>query len=160
MVCSVAPWVRTAADVVHKPRHDDEMATAKRPVPHDKQIWASVEKPPRKVIREMFDEAPKRDPEQCRRWIVLVDGEPKQLKAVKAEARRAGVKITIFLDVVHVIEYVWKAARALFGKSTVEAESWVSDRLLGLLTGRSGGDVAKTICGWAARRKLDSLLSR
>jgi hypothetical protein len=103
----------------------------------------------------MFDEALSRDPERCRRWIVLVDGEPKQLAAVKAEARRVGVKITILLDVVHVIEYVWKAARALFGESNAEAEAWVGDRLLALLTGRSGGDIAKTIHWWASRRKLD-----
>ena len=54
---------------------------------------------------------------------MLVDGEPRQLAAVKAEARRAGVKITILLDVVHVIEYVWKAARALFGESTPRGRS-------------------------------------
>ena len=102
----------------------------------------------------MFDEALSRDPEHCRRWIVLVDGEPRQLAAVQAEARRAGVKITILLDVVHVIEYVWKAARALFGESTPAAEAWVSDRVLALLTGRSGGDIVKTIRWWASRREL------
>jgi hypothetical protein len=103
----------------------------------------------------MFDEALSRDPELCHRWVVLVEGEPKQLAAVKAEARRVGAKMTILLDVVHVIEYVWKAARALFGESTPEAEAWVSDRLLALLTGRSGGDVVKTIRWWASRRELD-----
>ena len=154
-VYSVAPWVRTAADVMHKSYVNDAMAVAKRPVPHDKRVWASVEKAPRKVIRAMFDEAARQDPERCRRWVVLVDGEPKQLAAVKAEARRLGVKITILLDVVHVIEYVWKAARALFGASNPEAEARVSDRLLALLTGRSGGDVAKTIRWWASRRELD-----
>ena len=91
-------------------------------------MWASVEKTPRKVIRTMFDEALSRDPERCRRWIVLVDGEPKQLAAVKAEARRVGVKVTILLDVVHVIEYVWKAARALFGESNAEATKRPSSR--------------------------------
>jgi len=153
-VYSVAPWPRTAADVVHKSGAKDTLA--KRPVPHDKRVWASVEKSPRKVIREAFDEALKRDPELLRRWVVLVDGEPKQLAAVKAEARRIGVKITILVDVVHVIEYIWKAARAIFGESTTEAEAWVSERLLGLLTGRRGGDVAQTIRWWASRRKLDA----
>ncbi|MEO7594450.1 MAG: hypothetical protein ABI134_24775 [Byssovorax sp.] len=65
------------------------------------------------------------------------------------------MKITILLDVVHVIEYVWKAARALFGESNAEAEAWVGDRLLALLTGRSGGGIAKTIHWWASRRTLD-----
>jgi hypothetical protein len=152
-VYSVAPWPRTASDVVHQT--DDATATTKRPVPHDKRVWASVEKTPRKVIRSAFEEALKRDPERRRPWVVLVDGEPKQLAGVKAEARRAGVKVRILVDVVHVLEYLWDAARALFGKSTPEAEGWVGDRLLGLLTGRSGGQVANTIRWWAARRKLD-----
>ena len=76
----------------------------------------------------MFDEALRRDPNKERRWVVLVDGEPRQLRAVKAEARRAGVKVTILLDVVHVLEYVWKAARALFGGSNVKAEKWVGEK--------------------------------
>jgi hypothetical protein len=36
-VYSVAPWPRTAADVVHKSRANDATAVAKRPVPHDKR---------------------------------------------------------------------------------------------------------------------------
>jgi hypothetical protein len=152
-VYSVAPWPRTAADVLNKVRESN--TPTPRPAPHDKRVWASVEKHPRKVIRSMFEEALRRDPEQCRRWVVLVDGEPKQLAAVKAEARRVGVKITILVDVVHVLEYVWKAARAIFGESTPEAEGWVGDRLLALLTGRSGGQVAQTIRWWASQRELD-----
>jgi hypothetical protein len=152
-VYSVAPWPRTAADVVHTLRPNDVEAT--RPAPYDKRVWASVEKDPRRVIREMFDEALSRDPEGRRRWVALVDGEPKQLRAVKAQARRVGVKITILVDVVHVLEYLWKAARAIFGESTPGAESWVGDRLLALLTGRSGGQVAHTIRWWASRRDLD-----
>ena len=53
----------------------------------------------------------------------------------------------------HVLEYLWDAARALFGESNGKAESWVGDRLLALLTGRSGGEVAGTIRWWAARHK-------
>jgi len=72
---------------------------------------------------------------------------------VKAEAKRAGVKVTLILDIVHVLEYLWLAGRALFGGSTLEAETWVGQRLLALLTGRSGGDVADTIRWWAKNRK-------
>jgi len=151
-VYSVAPWPRTAAEVMRIPTVQD---VPKRPRPHDKRVWASVEKSPRTLIREMFEEAKRQDPEQLRRWVVLVDGEPKQLAAVKAEVRRIGVKVTILLDIVHVLEYLWKAARALFGESTPEAEDWVGNRLLALLTGRTGGEVANTIRWWASRQELD-----
>lgn len=152
-VYSVAPFPRGPADVLHSLRDADELDT-RRPRPTDKRVWASVEKSGRAVIREAFAEALRRDPEKTRRWVVLVDGEPRQLRAVKAEARRVGAKVTILADIVHVIEYVWAAGRALFGGSNGKSEKWVGDRLLSLLTGRSGGEVAKTIRWWAARRKL------
>jgi hypothetical protein len=157
-VYSVAPWPRTAADVMHSLR--DKEVEARRPEPHDKRVWASVEKHPRQVIRAMFDEALRRDPDRRRRWVVLVDGEPKQLRSVKVEARRVGVEITILVDVVHVLEYVWKAARAIFGESNAEAEKWVGDRFLGLLTGQSGGRLARTMRWWAERRELDDSARR
>jgi hypothetical protein len=150
-VYSLEPWHRTAADVMHTMR--DENTDSKRPCPSDKRVWASVEKHPRQAIRDAFDEALRRDPERRRRWVVLVDGEPRQLAYVKAEAKRVGVKVTLILDVVHVLEYLWLAGRALFGGSTSETENWVGHRLLALLSGRSGGDVAGTIRWWAKNRK-------
>ena len=154
-VYSIAPFPRGPSDILHSLRKPDDI-DAKRPRPTDKRVWASVEKSARAVIREAFAEALRRDPDKTRRWVVLVDGEPNQLRAVKAEARRADVKVTILADIVHVIEYVWNAARALFGESNAKAEKCVEDRLLALLNGRSGGDLAKTIRWWETRdNKLD-----
>jgi hypothetical protein len=153
-VYSIAPYPRGPGDILHGFR-DAEALDTRRPRPTDKRVWASVEKSARSVIREAFEEALRRDPEKARRWVVLVDGEPKQLRAVKAEARRIGVHVTVLADIVHVIEYLWSAAHALFGKDLAKADKWVGDRLLSLLTGRSGGEVAKTIRWWEQRAKLD-----
>ncbi|MEB2314189.1 MAG: ISKra4 family transposase [Sorangiineae bacterium] len=155
-VYSIAPFPRGLADIPLSLR-DAEEVDAKRPRPTDKRVWASVEKTARRVIRDAFEEALRRDPKRARRWVVLVDGEPKQLRAVKAEARRACVKVTILADIVHVLEYIWAAARALFGGSNPKAKKWVGDRPLALLIGRSGGDVAQTMRWWGARdKKLDA----
>lgn len=150
-VYTVPAWPRTASAVLHSMRDDD--TDAKRPPVRDKRVWASVEKQQRNVVRAAFAEALRRDPHQRRRWVVLVDGDNEQLRAVKAEAKRLGVDITIVVDIIHVLEYIWKAARALFGESSPEAERWVEHRLLALLTGRSGGDVARTIRWWAQQRQ-------
>ena len=88
-VYSIAPFVRSAADLVHPLRDRTEVET-KRPRPTDKRVWASVEKSARSVIREAFDEALRRDPDRARRWVVLVDGEPKQLRAVKKRGPASG----------------------------------------------------------------------
>ncbi|MEO1460150.1 MAG: ISKra4 family transposase [Pseudomonadota bacterium] len=151
-VYSVAPWERSPADVLHGLKSKETDKT--RPKVYGKRVWASVEDSYDKVIRGMFEEALRQDPERRRRWVVLVDGDVKQLRAVKAEARRVQVKITVVLDIVHVIEYVWRAARALFGEANPDAEPWVSDRLLQLIGGSTGGQVSKTIRGWAQRREL------
>jgi hypothetical protein len=152
-VYSVAPWRRTAADIVHGMRTDD--ADAQRPKVRDKRVWASVDKAARAVVREAFEEAHRRDPEHRRRWVVLVDGDGKQLRAVKAEARRIGAKVTIVADIVHVLEYIWKAARALFGSGSLAAEEWVGNRLMALLSGQTGGQIARTIRWWAKQHAAD-----
>lgn len=59
---------------------------------------------------------------------MLVDTAPKPFRAVKAQARRAGVNVTILADIVHVLEYVWAAARGLFGRANAKAEKWVGRR--------------------------------
>jgi hypothetical protein len=33
---------------------------------------------------------------------------------VRAEARRRGIKVTLVLDFIHALEYLWKAAHAFF----------------------------------------------
>ena len=42
-------------------------------------MWASLQKEPKEVIGEIFDEALSRDPNQQKQWIALVDGNKTQL---------------------------------------------------------------------------------
>jgi len=149
-IYEIDKWPRTAADVLHTLRDRD--TDARRPKPQHKRVWASVARSARDVIRHAFDDALRRDPDRRQRWVVLIDGDATQLDAVRAEAKRIGVEVTIVVDIVHVLEYVWKAARALFGGTTAEAEKWVSDRFLQLLSGRRGSEVARTIRWWAKQR--------
>lgn len=43
----------------------------------------------------------------------------------------------------HVLEYLWKAAYAFEPEGSKEAEAWVDQRLLGLLSGQSAGYLAR-----------------
>jgi hypothetical protein len=69
------------------------------------------------------------------------------------EAKRRDVEITIVLDVVHVIEYVWRAAWCFFEKGEAAVEAWVGERLLKILSGRAS-DVAAGIRRRATLRGL------
>lgn len=153
-VYTISPWQRTPADVLHTLRAED--IEDKRPRPVGKRIWASIEHSPQRVIDDAFAEALRRDPERRRRWVVLVDGQKDQIRRVQNAARNAGVEITIVLDIIHVLEYLWSAAYAFHAEGSEAAETWVRQRLLALLEGRSGGTVAKSIRQMAERRSLSA----
>ncbi len=143
-VYSIAPWVRTPMDVLQGLRPAQEKAAA-RPKPHDKRVWASITHAPAKVVDEAFEDALARDPEKKRRWVVLVDGNSDQLALVKSAAKKHGVAVTIVLDLIHALEYLWKVAHAIYAEGTPESESWVTTRLMGLLQGRRGNEIAADI---------------
>ena len=108
------------------------------------------------MIDAAFNEGLRRDPERTRRWVVLVDGHRDQIKRVLRGARTAGVEIRIVLDIVHVLEYLWRAAYAFHADGTPEAEKWVEDRLHALLNGRSGKEIARSLRGMIERHGLDA----
>jgi len=135
-VYSVAQHPRTAEQIMGLEERDGPA-----PRPRDKRVWASVEREMSQVIEEQFREALMRDPKNKRPWAVLLDGNETQLSLVEAAAKRHGVAVTITVDFIHVLEYVWKAAYCFHGSGTQEAEQWVGERALRILHGKSS-DVA------------------
>jgi hypothetical protein len=89
------------------------------------------------VIARIFDEAARRDPNQQRTWIALVDGNVHQITRIQAEATAREVTITIIVDLVHVIEYVWKAAWSFYAEGDPAAEAWVCRHLTNILNGKA-----------------------
>jgi len=126
---------------------------AERPRPEHKRVWASIDKDPVEVIEQMFQEALGRDPQRTKSWVVLVDGNPVQLALVKKAAKKCGVHVTIIVDLIHVLEYLWKAGFDLLGKGNAGTERWVTERLLEILRGHSS-DVAAGIRRSATLKKL------
>ncbi len=137
-VYTITPWVRTPESMVKRMRRlRDATKENPRPRPEHKRVWASVAKPARAVIAEAFIEAHTRDPNGDKRWVVLVDGERNQLRYIRQQAEELGVELTIFVDFIHVLEYLWKAAYVFNRPGTEEAEQWVFDRLLRVLQGKA-----------------------
>ena len=56
---------------------------------------------------------------------------------LRLAAADAGVELTIVLDLIHVTEYLWQGAWALFAEGERAAEAWVRERLLAILRGQS-----------------------
>jgi hypothetical protein len=97
---------------------------------------------PAEVIEDAFLDAASRDPHRQKRWVVLVDGNADQLARVQAAAIRHRVEVTIVLDLIHALEYLWTAVYVFHPEGSREAEAWVSERLLWLLCGDAGQVIA------------------
>jgi hypothetical protein len=148
-VYEVAPYPRTAEQILEP----DQQPEGKRPRPENKRTWARVEADQGTVIEQAFAEAVRRDPDQQLRWVVLTDGQEDLLRQVSAAAKRYKVDVVVVQDFVHVLEYLWKAAYALYPENAEERESWVLDRASAVLHGRAR-DVAVGLRRAATRQQL------
>jgi hypothetical protein len=89
-------------------------------------------------------------------WVVLIDGQTDLIRQVKAQAEEHDVDVTIIQDFIHVIEYLWKAAHALYPEkeNAEQREEWVRGRTLEILKGNAQS-VASGLRRAATRRRLD-----
>jgi hypothetical protein len=124
-----------------------------RPKVRNKRVWASVEREPEAVIEETFLEAVARDPKHRRQWAALVDGNKDQLAIIEAMAKKHG-PVRIVVDLMHVLEYLWRAAHALCGDGSKQAEAWVQERLLSLLCGEAATKIATAMRKAARTERL------
>jgi len=150
-VYSVAEYHRTAEQIMGLVVEDEAII---RPRYRNKRVWASVEKSPEQVTDEVFREALRRDPDRTRRWLMLVDGDKHQIDRIRAAAKAHGVDVTIILDFIHVLEYLWDAGHAFFGEGHLAVEGWVVERAVRILQGKVS-DVAAGIRRSATLQGLD-----
>jgi hypothetical protein len=88
------------------------------------------------AIATLLDQAERRDPGRDRTWIALADGDNHQIEVFRAEAARRGITITITIDFIHVLEYLWKAAWCFHAPRDPAMEAWVTAQGLDILHGR------------------------
>jgi len=69
--------------------------------------------------------------------LAVSDGDQKQLRSLAKTATELSVKLIIILDLIHLLEYLWHSAWALFEPTDTKAEEWVSKHLLEILSARS-----------------------
>jgi hypothetical protein len=147
-VYDAVPVPRTPEDVISTPAQSRRRRKARAGAPKKKEkprepqargkwLTASVTDDIPAVIAAAFDEAERRDPSHQREWAVLVDGNATQIEAVAAESARRGVSVTVVIDLIHVLEYLWKSAWSFFDKGEPAAEEWVAGQARKILRGKS-----------------------
>lgn len=155
-VYTIAPFERTPEEVMAALRRSEETpplaAERKRPKPEHKRVWASVKEPVEHVVHELFAEAMDRGAER-RQLVALVDGNEVQLGDILVAAEEYDLPITVIVDFIHVLEYLWRAGTAFHREGTRELEDWVHERMLRVLKGKASS-VAGAIRRSATRRKF------
>lgn len=152
-VYTVTPVPRTPEDILGE--GDQDATPRASPRARAKWVTASVVDDAKTVVARVFDEAERRDPQHLRTWIALVDGNNHQLDLIEQESSQRKVELTIVVDLVHVLEYLWGAAWSFFDEGDPQAEEWVRERGLAILNGNSS-NVAGGIRRSATRRGLDA----
>jgi hypothetical protein len=137
-VYTIEPFVRSTDEVIDELQRTE--AKKRRPRPQHKRVRADLLVGKVSVFVWLADELCRRNPEGAKPVVFLSDGE-RALHDRQGEYLPEGV--TCVLDLLHVMERLWKAAWCLFEEGTqkAEAERWVEDRLRLLLDGRVGSVV-------------------
>src|SRR3954452_18625608 len=132
-VYTIDPFVRTTDEVIDELQ--PKKAGRRRPRPRHKRVRADLLLGKVTPFLWLADELCRRNPEGTRPVVFLSDGE-RALHDRQWEYLPEGV--TCILDLLHVMERMWKAARCLFDETTrkAQAEQWVEDRLRMLLDGK------------------------
>ncbi|MBV8200202.1 MAG: ISKra4 family transposase, partial [Acidobacteria bacterium] len=140
-VADIPPAPRAPEDILTAlfgPARDGETAPKPAPGPQaqGKTLFASVTRPAADVIADAFAEAHRRDPGRERPWIAVTDGNNHQIETIGKLAARYQVKVTILIDIIHVIQYLWKAAASLFRAGDPAARDWVRAQAGKILNGK------------------------
>jgi len=148
-VYSIDRFVRSAEDVVddvvRKHRSQD------RPLPQNKVLRAELthdvngeEINGKDVIFEWLGEQIEaRQTSRSQELVCVMDGAPALWKKVQGLVKTLGVTMVCILDIFHVMDYLWDAARCVHGSDDKAAEAFVTDRLRRILE----GDVGRVIGG-------------
>ena len=134
------PFVRTPQQVADSlfPAGVKPVPKQPHPKPENKRVWASLTKGKPAVIEEVHQEVLRRDPDGRKTLVALTDGERTlQMQITKK------MKLTLILDLIHVLERVWAASHVLQPEGSPEAEIYAKLMTLRILS----GDVAQVIKG-------------
>ena len=157
VVYDATPAARSPNDIMAT-GGEQHTERAPGPVIGNKWLTASIVVDAAGVVAQIFDEAERRDPVHARTWIALVDGNNHQIDRITVEARQRQVTVTILIDFVHVLEYLWKAAWCFHDEGDPAVEAWVANKARAILAGKAtriAGAIRRqaTIAGLSANRR-------
>jgi hypothetical protein len=135
---TIAPYVRTAQDVVAALLHDERRADhPTRPAPVRKEARATLNGKAA-ACASLQQRAAQRDNRSVTARVALTDGAEslQQQMLVHFPAH------TLILDIIHASEYLWETATALWGETSVWRTPWVRTKLEQVVTGQTAAVIS------------------
>jgi hypothetical protein len=141
-IYTIAPAVRTPEAVVESLFRDPAQAAGDadcvaREGPRHKRLWATLAGKDA-ALAEAATRVARRDGAHITHRVALTDGS----QALQERVQRHVPTFTLVLDLIHVTEYLWKAANALRGETDPRRTAWVKARTLRLLRSESAEVIA------------------
>ena len=139
-VYSIAPFVRSAADVVDEVMR--QKARKNRPVPQHKEVRAELTRSmddqevngKDRIFGWFQQQVAARNPKGDKPGVCVMDGERALWKMLTSYL----TGIVCILDLFHVLERLWQAAHCFCPEGSDEAKAFVTQRLESILRGRVG----------------------
>lgn len=139
-VFACAPRRRTPDSVVRSLFCEGPPRRRSHKRPKDKRVWASLLAGKDSVIAEVRAEMTRRDPDRRHTWVIVTDGE----RALQRRVTSSFTDITLVLDLLHVMEKLWKVGNALHVEGSPEAIAFVRERARRILC----GEVSQVVKGF------------
>jgi hypothetical protein len=98
---------------------------------------ASLGRTKPQVMERIKADVERRDPQHRKPLVVLLDG-ALGLWNLATKLFKPWKRVTLVLDIMHVMSYLWSAANALFGEASQAGKRWVQQKLTEILRGRVG----------------------
>ena len=113
---------------------------------------ASLERTKKEVAEEIMEDAERRNPDDLRPWVVVMDG---ALGLWNLVAKMfCGTDYVGILDIIHVVEYLWIAGNAMHGENHPETKKQVYKKLLSILQGNVGRVIGSLKQTLTKRKKM------
>lgn len=103
------------------------------------------------LAASLFAESDRRDAAHTHAHVVIADGNTHQIDTVRKLAADRGITLHIIIDLMHVLEYLWKAAVVFHGPRNPAAEHWQSALAWEILAGRTQAAITMIEDAAAAR---------
>jgi hypothetical protein len=134
--------VRTPEEVVESlfrttPKEKQPRTRRKTPTPPEhKRVWANLLQSKDEVVAEVVEEVKRVDPTGSKTHVALCDGERALQKRILPALLAVVPTVLLILDLMHVVEKLWKAGHCFYPEGSEEATAWVRKQTLRVLQGK------------------------